>query len=112
MEREEEEGPREATASAKGRQGLGERAGGAAPSSWHTDQGWGKAWKPPLPTLHGADEGTFSNSLWPLKGLGSRHGPSFTLEATLRTHPGMTKKVADSVQLQSLKLPEPAILAL
>lgn len=77
-----------------------------------TDQGWGKAWKPPLPTLHGADEDTFSNSLWPLKGLGNRHGPSFTLEATLRTHPGMTKKVADSVQLQSLKLPESAILAL
>lgn len=26
-------------------------------------------------------------------------------------HPGMTKKVVDSVQLQFLKLPEPAILA-
>lgn len=82
------QGPHGATASAKGRQGLGEHVGGAAKLSWHTDRGWGggaRLGNVPPPTLHRLGEGgrlgnvplptlhkcvalvrpTFSSSLWP-----------------------------------------------
>lgn len=63
--------------------------------------------------MHGANEIHILDFPLALKGssLGSRNGPSYTVESTLRMHLETTKNVIDSVQLKFLKLPEPAILA-